>query len=419
MVAPPSPVAAGKKTDEPSNQGLRRDEQMLSAIAKALIATLEPIIVDEPLYFTFDTSISRKHLSRFWTWVRRDIVPDVEMRFDGLVDSGNTEDAAIEICLGDVLAGVQRARADVTDDDANRRLTLQVGGEEVRERLDIIVLALKSRSLIEKAGGFGKAMASLSDDASLGLALQSLPLKDPALTGLLMHTIVGQIATPSRLVTAVSAVAGKATEAAVRGAGFGPLGDAILAHAQNQLSVLTPALVGTGDIDAACRSLDRFHRLIRALGSYLELARNSLWSKVIAELTKQASMRLDPRLREIGGDIAQSMRRTRDSQGNDRIDADRLLAALNGMYLLSAVRESRESLALNALFEQIWNETGQSIEILVKRNLEEFRRDPDNNVIAKRLDGGIKMAEIRFNAEYAEVLRRARDKFDHRTAPED
>ena len=409
-----SSTKAKKTAAEPPKRGPRRDEQVLSAAGQALLTAFEPIIVDEPVYFSFDSSISRKHMTRFWIWVARDVAPGIEMKFDGLVDSGNTADAALELCLPEVIAGVHKTLSDTSDPDAHRRITVQLGGDEVRERLDVILLALKSRGLIDKARGFGKAAAAITDEASLGIALQSLPLKDPALCSFLMHAIVGQAPMPARLITAATHVAGKATEDALRGASFAPLGDAILAHAQNQLSLLAPALVGMGDIDAACRSLDRFHRLIRAMGSYLELARNSRWSMIIAELTKQASLRLEPRLREISGDIAQSMRRARDSQGNDRVDADRLLAALNGMYLLSAVREARESLALNALFEQIWNETGQSIEILVKRALEDFRNDPSNEAIGKRLDAGIKMAEIRFNAEYAEVLSRARDKFSQR-----
>ncbi|MBU1176169.1 MAG: hypothetical protein KKH72_12265 [Alphaproteobacteria bacterium] len=416
MASPTGATSAKKTGGEAPKRGLRRDELALSGAGQALIAALEPVIVDEPLHFIFDTSVSRKHLIRFWTWVARDVMPDIEMKFDGFVEAGNAPDAAIELCLPEILSATRTALSEVVDFDANRRLTVQLGGEEVRDRVDVILLALRSRSLINKARGFGKAAAGIADDASLGVALQSLPLKDQALCALLMHTIVGQIAAPSRLVSAASHVAGRATEDAIRGAGFGPLGDAILAHAQHQLTALAPALVGLGDFDAACRALDRFHKLSRAIGSYLELGRNSRWSTIVAELTKQASLRLEPRLREISGDIAQSMRRARDSQGNDRVDTDRLLAALNGMYLLSSVREARESLALNALFEQIWNETGQSIEILVKRTLEEFRVDPGNQAVGKRLDTGIKMAEIRFNSEYAEVLSRARDKFSRRAA---
>jgi hypothetical protein len=407
--------AANSKTSGPPKSGARRGAETQSAATAAFIAAIEPVVVDEPVFFKFDGSVSRKHLKLFCAWVARDVVPGIEMKYDGLLEVGNTEHAAAEICLIDVLAGVKKQLAEAfIDPDANRRLTVQMGGEEVRERLETILLALRSRALIEKARNFGKAAIGLSDDVALGAALQSLPLKDPSLTSLLMHVIVEQTASPHRLVVAASVVAGKATEEALRGAGLSPLGDAILAHAQDQLSVLEPALVGMGDIDRACRSLDRYHRLIRAVSGYLETSRLSRWTKIIAELTKQVSLRLEPRLREVSGNIAQSMRRHRD--GHDRADTEGLLAALNGMYLLSAVREARESLALNALFEQVWNETGQSIEILVKRNLEEFRVDPGNEAVAKRLDTGIKMAEIRFSAEYADVFRRARDTFSKRIA---
>ena len=415
MVTLPNLASTRKKVPEAPQRGLHRDDDAPSAAANAFVAAFEPIVVDEPLYFNFDSSISRKHMLRFWTWVSRDVVPGIEMKFDGLVDSGNTADAATELCLPDILAGVKRTLAESANDyESDRRITVQMGGQEVRDRLDTILLALRSRALIERARGFGKAAINLTDDAALGTALQSLPLKDPALASLLMHVIVGQTASPNRLITAATAVSGKATEESVRGAGFGPLGDAVLAHAQNQLALLGPALVGIGDIDGACRILDRYHRLLRAMNGYLELVRNSRWSMIIAELTKQASHRLEPRLREISGDIARSMRRPRDSI--DRVDADGLLAALNGMYLLAGVREARESLALNALFEQVWNETGQSIEILVKRNLEDFRTNATSEAVAKRLDTGIKMSEIRFSTEYADVMRRARDMFSKRAA---
>ncbi len=413
MVTLPGTTNAAKKISEPPKRGLRRDDEVQSAGLTAFLAAFEQIIIEEPTYFTFNTSISRKHLKRFWTWVSRDVLPGMEMKFDGLLESGNTVDAAIQICINDMLAGVKQIRAEADNNyDLDRRITIQIGGEEVRERLDMIMVALKSRHLITKAGNFGKAAISLTDDAALGAALQSLPLKDPMLTGLLMHVIVGQTAHPQRLVTAASAVAGKADEDAIRGVGMGPLADAILAHAQNQLAKMAPMLVGMSDIDGACQHLDRYQRLIRSVSSYLELAHNSRWTTIIAELTKQASFKLEPRLREVTGDIAQSMRRPRD--GSDRFDADALLAALNGMYLLHGVREARDALALNALFEQIWGETGQSIEVVVKRSLEDFRANPQSEGAARRLDTGIKMAEIRFNTEYAEVLRRARDKFSQR-----
>jgi hypothetical protein len=100
------------------------------------------------------------------------------------------------------------------------------------------------------------------------------------------------------------------------------------------------------------------------------------------------------------------MRRPRE--GTDRIDNDRLLGAINGVYLLSAVRDCRDSLALNAVFDQAWSQTGQALELHIQRNLDLLRQDPDDAVTGERLNAAIKMAEIRFNPEYADTLKRAR-----------
>src|SRR5690606_9027692 len=157
------------------------------------------------------------------------------------------------------------------------------------------------------------------------------------------------------------------------------------------------------DIDLTCRALERFHRLVRAVTGYVELQRGSRWSQTLGGLTKQVSDRVEQRLKNVVPDMNMSMRRGRE--GADRLDDDRLLAALNGVYLLATLRECKDSLALNALFEQAWSQSGQALELHLNRNLDLLRANPADTVIAHRLETGIKMAEVRFNPEYAETLR--------------
>jgi hypothetical protein len=178
----------------------------------------------------------------------------------------------------------------------------------------------------------------------------------------------------------------------------------MLAHAQDQIPVLTQ--IGTfGDMDLVCRAVDRFHRLMRAVTGFIELNRGGPWAQIAASLTRRVSARLDPKLRDIGPDVNKSLRR-RD--GTDRIDADQVLSALNGMYLLSTVRDCRDSLALNNLFDQVWSQTGQALEIHIDRLMEALKANPRDAVASKRLDAALKMAEIRFGQEYADTLRRAK-----------
>ncbi|HTN60146.1 MAG TPA: hypothetical protein VL147_01170 [Devosia sp.] len=360
---------------------------------------IDAVIVEDPVAFPFDGSVARKQVQAAWTWVTRDLCADL------LPDAASLSGGEFEAAMPQVLTRMRDGLKQGEDFEAGRRLRAQLGSAEAQERLPYIINALRCRALLVKAQAFGKATNTITDDAALGTALQSMPLQDAATAALLMHAAVGQNINPTRLVTTVLRISGAGTEVAIQRAGFGPLIDAVLAHAQNQLYALQP--VGAfADIDLTCRALDRFHKLIRALTGYVEFSRNSRWTMVLSALTKQVSDRIEPRLKDVVPDMNQSMRKMRE--GNDRLDHDRLLAALNGVYLLAAIRECRDSLALNALFDQAWSQSGQALELHLTRNLELLRANPADSLVAERLDAGIKMAEIRFNPEYAETLRRAR-----------
>jgi hypothetical protein len=87
---------------------------------------------------------------------------------------------------------------------------------------------------------------------------------------------------------------------------------------------------------------------------------------------------------------------------------------MNGIYLLATVRDSRDSLAVNAVFDQVWAQTGQALEIHIERNLEALRRNPADSASSARLDAALKMAELRFNQDYAETMRRAKEVAERR-----
>jgi hypothetical protein len=71
---------------------------------------------------------------------------------------------------------------------------------------------------------------------------------------------------------------------------------------------------------------------------------------------------------------------------------------------------------VNATFDQAWTQVGQALEIHLQRNMDALRANPADKVTSARLDAAIKMAELRFNAEYAETLRRAKDGIEKRAS---
>jgi hypothetical protein len=368
---------------------------------------IDPVLVEDPLEFEFDGAISRQQAYGTWIWLRRDLAADL---IDPEVpDEDPSAGPALDALMPELLGRARTAIAAAgTSHEAGRRLKTQLGGEEAWSRLPNIVNALKCRGLLDKAQAFGRATNGMTDEAALALALQSMPLNDQGVAALLMQAAVGQITNPSKLMTAVVRITGSATEVAIQRAGFTPLIDAILAHAQNQKH----GLVSTGngafaDIDLICKSVDRFHRLMRAVNGYMELSRNSRWTTIVAALTKTVSERIEPKLRDVVLDVNKALRRHPGQ--TDRLDSDQLLLALNGVYVLATVRDAKDSLALNAIFDQAWAQVGQALEIHIQRNLEVLRHNPADKITSARLEASIKMAELRFNAEYAEVLRRAKE----------
>lgn len=372
---------------------------------------IDAVLVNEPVLFPLAGSVSVDAANAVWKWVVRDVCADL-ISADGAA-SGTLRAVDIEPLVPEVLIRMKDAFDLIdSDNEAMRRLRAQLGRDHARDEIRVVMAALKARALLPKAQAFGKAVNAMSDDAALGPALQSIPMQDRQLASLFFHAAIGQVANPSRLVTAVIKLCGNAEELTLNRQGFAPLIEAIAAHAQSQLRHLQ--LTGPfADTDLVCRSLVRFHRLVRSLTGYIEFGRGSRTTQILATITKSVSDRVEPRLREVVTDLNQAMRRPRD--GHDRIDNDRLLGAINGVYLLATIRDCRGSLALNAVFDQAWSQAGQALELHIQRNLDLLRQSPDDAMIGARLDAAIKMAEIRFNPDYAETLKRARAAAERRS----
>lgn len=363
---------------------------------------IDPILVYEPVLESFQGSVNAKAAQAIWTWVTRDLCNDIFPA--GRIADGSLTPQEVEAAVPEMLGRMKAALAQSADVEGARRLSAQLGREDARQKLPAVMIALRNRALLGKAQAFGKATNSISDENALAAAIKAMPLQEPALAALVFHAALGQVGNPTSLILAAIKLSGAASEVSVRRAGLGPLIDAYIAHAQNQLRFFE----GNGpfaDVDLICRALERFHKLVRSLTGYLEFSRGSEATATLSAITKHVSDRLEPRLKEVVTDLNQSMRRRETA---DRLDTDKLFAAVGGIFLLATVRDCRDSLALNSVFEQAWNQSGQALEIHIQRTMDSLRQDPDDANTAARLDAVIQMAQVRFSPEYAETLKRAR-----------
>ena len=373
---------------------------------------IEGVIVEEPILFEFDGAIPRSHAIAAWTWMRRDLVSDLGEDTDLGEEAEAAEREALEARMPDLLARARIALDKAEDEiDVHHRLMAQLGGEEQLRSLPVVLNALKGRALLAKAQTFGRATNSMTDEAALGAALQAMPLSNPPVAALLFQAAIGHVANPGRLVVAAIRASGAATETALVRAGFSPLLDAIFSHAQNQIPVANQN-GPFADIDLICRAVARFHKLMRAINNFIEPVRNGRWAMINGALVKSMSENIEPRMRDVVMDVNKALRRHRE--GVDRLDSNQLLTALNGVYLLATVRDCRDSLAVNALFDEAWSQVGEVLEVHLQRNLEALRSNPRDKISSERLGAAIKMAELRFTAEYADVLRRAKEAAERR-----
>ncbi|MCD7059508.1 hypothetical protein [Pelagibacterium xiamenense] len=381
----------------------------------AFEAALSGVLVDPPVFHAFAGGIDREMAGAIWTWIARDVAAGPVARLADGIESGAAPAAAFEAMLPEILEALKETLAQEADDyELERRNTIQMGGEDTRKRLPYVIMALRRHKLLEQAAIFGKAVSTLQDEAAIATALQSITINNPVTRALWMQAMISSSANPSRVMAAAVSLSGGGDEVRIANGAFAPLVEAMLSHAQSQIALLGTHPGVFADHDLACKAIDRFHRLMRAINYNLEIDRKSHWGVIIADLTGKVAERLNRPMREITANVTKALRKPRE--GADRVDPDNVLAALNAMYLLITVRNSRDSLALNALLEQAWSETGQAVEVLVTRALDMFRANPADPVLRERLDLGIKLAELRFNPEYAEILRRARDGAERRTA---
>lgn len=389
--------------------------QQADGAREAFLAALSGVLVEPPVHHAFSGAIEREAATAIWTWMARDIAQSEAARLDDAIGSGAEPLDAFDNLLPEFLARLKaNAAAEKEDRELERRNSIQMGGEDARKRLPHVIMAMRRRPLLEQAAKFGVAVGTISDEATLAQALQSIAITNPVTRALWMQAMVAHMANPSRAMAAAVAISGGNSETHLTNSGYAPLVEAILSHAQSQIGRLASQPNVFSDIDFACKAIHRFHRLMRAINYTLDIERRSLWGTIISDLIGKLSERLERPMKEISLNVSQALRRPRD--GKDRVDPDQVLAALNGLYLLITVRQARDSLAVNALLDQAWSETGQAVEVLVTRALDGFRANPGDPAARERLEAGIKMAEIRFNTEYADILRRARDGADRRTA---
>ncbi len=416
----PEPIAAdrrraAKPAAKPAAKGRARTPAPAPAegARKALQVLLVPVsVAADPI--VPGGALRVEDIDAFWTWFARDVSPELADELEQAVGPEGTEVAHLAARAEDLVNFSKHAVDAAADGGAGHRLVIQLGGEAEFAALPSVLTCLANLRLLERAGDFGRAVNAMDAVPSIAGALGAVELPDPALKRFWLAAACRTIADPRRFLSAAVVAAGRQSVKAVREAGFGECFEAFLIEAQRQAITLSNRAGLFADIDLACRATQRFHAIARAIRYCFDLQPSAPWALALSQLTRQIATAMEPYLGEVTADVIRVLRPPRD--GADRLSDDAVLQALNGLYLLSAARDSRESLALNRAVERAWGEIGVAIESLASRAIEVYRNASGDEIATRRIDAAIKMAAIRFGPDYARVLERSRDNAGRRHA---
>ena len=337
MLKGKSRAAASKATLPPTGSAGKKDAAAPLAL-DAFLTTFADVLVDPPVYHPLGGAIDRDLARSIWTWVARDLAPSEAARIADAIDSGAEPAAAFVPMLPEILERLKENAVIEKDDlETERRNTMQMGGENARERLPYFIMAMRRRGMLAQARNFGQAIGKLQDEATLGVALQTINITN-YLTRALDAGHGGLYVNPAASWRRGPPL-GRQHQPMFRGR-ICPLIEAILSHAQSQIGELSPQPGMFADHDLACKSVDRFHRLMRSICTILKSNKIALGQRHHRP-DGRAFERLERPLKEISLHVTQALRRPRD--GADKLDPGDVLMALNGLYLLTTIRTCRDS----------------------------------------------------------------------------
>ncbi|NOZ32796.1 MAG: hypothetical protein GXP01_06940, partial [Alphaproteobacteria bacterium] len=175
MASSPDARAAAAREATPAmpqakSGGQSGRDALLAAFGPVTLATA-PIISE--------TAILVAHVEAFWVWFQRDVAPPIALDVDARASHHDrTAQDALRPDAAKIAAAAETALADARQAGQIGRLAVQVGGDEIVDRIPFIVTCLRNLELITKAGAFGRAINTLDNQAAIEQAIKALGFPD-------------------------------------------------------------------------------------------------------------------------------------------------------------------------------------------------------------------------------------------------
>lgn len=403
---PPAPKTAPKSAPEAPKPDLKT----------LFFQPFKPHVIEEVLPRHQAGWISKPSLDGIWTYLAREVLPETLAPFvdpeHGFHVSTDEERAALVRDLRvEAFAKLDRIVAAAKDDDlAHQRVQSRVGGPQVYEDL-VELLTLRDRIV-----GLERLYAKLPVSVVMGEGSESIlrdvvtpqVLASPSDAALIAAGVSGRLSSPAILVRLATVAAQSDDPKDVRRAPLGPFVDVAISCLERKAMRCEAAIRSPGMVIVAMEQVKKFHDGVRAISSALQIENDAAWRQRMSQIRREMS---DVVGREID-QLIPIVRRAFHLGPSAKPSVEDATDAEKAVAVYAMARRCRDSLALNETINRIGQTAEQAIDLYGRELFDKIRkssgRQKDDLVaISENL---LRMAEHLQGDEYAQFLRRSRDK---------
>lgn len=377
---------------------------------RVFFETLSPYFLSKTEDFEFSGAIDRSFVEAIWLWISRDAAPEQILQLTKLCEmSGDTNELVAEIKKTVISYGAEMVvRIDKGGVAAHRERT-QMGGEDNEIAIRGFLTILEKENILAEVLTLVPFMEREESELQIETFFKAANVLDARLRAFLMLAAVRLLEDPIVLVRHAVKYVGSNKEANIRRDGLGDVIDAMLADSGEQVARIHNSRGVFADADLMVSCLIRFVKDVRALDANIEIDSRG---EAASQLGKQKST-INRKLQDPLENLVENIRLVvaPPKEGPDFVDKEAVLLSISGMHVLSMAHRYKDTLAMNKICKKIWAESSVQIESIANRMLDKYRAAEfeKDALELERLDAMIKIALIRFDDDYPDILQRSRN----------
>jgi hypothetical protein len=397
----------------------------VGAAARLFFRPLEPFLSDDEPERKQAARIARTSLEPLWSWICRDVLPEVGNRFSEAVTRALLEDGAA-ICdqlirpFQDQAAARIRQMLDESeaDDRVRRRMIGQIGTAQALDVARDLLAILSGRDILAAmAGRLPGHIVNLAD-AQLGQvkAIVDAGTADAGTAdakGLLPFALIllmGRLASPWQVIRLAVADADSDDASRIAAMPYAIAVTITLADVERMVDELKADLKGGRNL-AVTSLLKCIHDAVRGARSELDLAVDSPWGRQLAAIRSEVSSALKMEIESTPGRVRRLLRPRPAGKPATaaRLDPGEVAETEALIELLGACRHYASELAVREVTLRAYTELQQYLDTGTRVLVEGLRGGDaaDRPFRQSQVDAAVRFCAKIFGPQYAAVLDKA------------